>query len=72
MPWPDRKSLKIEELNLSVPHVLAVLDANGKPTESVRFKFSEYKTPNLCMFYDGYQGIGLDDATRHTPWCKCH
>jgi hypothetical protein len=72
MPWPDRKSLKIEDLDMTVPHVLAVLESNGKPIESVRFKFSEYKSTNLCMFYDGYQGIGLDDATRHTPWCKCH
>jgi hypothetical protein len=70
--WPDRKSLKIDGLNTSEGHVLAVLGADGKPIESVRFKFSEYKSTALCMNYDGYQGIGLQEATRRTPWCKCH
>ena len=69
--WPQRKAMKIEGLELDRPHVLAVLDAKGKPIDSVRFKFSHYKSTNLCMFYDGYQGIGLDEVSRHTPWCKC-
>ncbi|HKW63274.1 MAG TPA: hypothetical protein VJN89_12065 [Candidatus Acidoferrum sp.] len=29
------------------------------------------KSTDLCMTYDGYQGIGLQEATRRTPWCKC-
>ena len=70
--WPPRKSLKVEGLDTKEPHLLAVLDSRGKPIESVRFKFSEYKTTDLCMTYDGYQGIGLQEATRRTPWCKCH
>lgn len=44
---------------------------SGKPIESVWFAFSGYKSTDLCMTYDGYQGIQLHDATRHTPWCKC-
>ena len=70
--WPQRKSLKIEGLDTSEQHLLAVLDSRGKPIESVRFKFSQYKSTDLCMAYDGYQGIGLQEATRRTPWCKCH
>ena|SRR5205085_3230180 len=69
--WPERKSLKIDGLDTTEKHLLVVLDSKGKPVESVRFKFSEFKSRNLCMFYDGYQGIGLKDATRQTPWCKC-
>jgi hypothetical protein len=38
----------------------------------VLFNFAEFKTANLCMTYHGYQGLQLKDATRHTPWCKCH
>jgi len=72
MAWPERKSLKIEGLDTSERHLLAVLDSSGKPIESLWFKFSDYKTAELCMFYDGYQGVGLHDATRRTPWCKCH
>ncbi len=71
MPWPQRTSLKMDNLDLSERHLLVVIDARGKSVESVWFRFSEYKSTNLCMAYDGYQGIGLQEATRHTPWCKC-
>jgi hypothetical protein len=32
----------------------------------------EYKSAERCMDYDDYQGIGLQAATRRTPWCKCN
>jgi hypothetical protein len=69
--WPQRKSLKFDGLDTSERHLLVVLDSSGKPIESVRFKFSDYTNTDLCMSYDGYQGIGLQEATRRTPWCKC-
>jgi hypothetical protein len=69
--WPQRKSLKIDGLDVSQRHLLVVLDSRGKPIQSVHLKFSDYKTSDLCMSYDGYQGIGLQEATRRTPWCKC-
>ena len=69
--WPQRRSLEIGELDLNERHLLAVLDARGKPVESMWFRFSEFKNPNLCMAYDGYQGIDLKEDNRHTPWCKC-
>jgi hypothetical protein len=70
VPWPQRKSLKIEGLELNERHLLAVIDSGGKSVESVWFRFSD-KSTDLCMAYDGYQGIGLQEATRQTPWCKC-
>jgi len=70
--WPGRKSLKVSDLSIDGPHVLAVLDAAGKPIQSVRFKFAQFSSTELCMAYDGYQGIGLQEANRHTPRCKCH
>lgn len=69
--WPQRKSLRIDGLDTSERHLLVVLDSSGKPIESVRFKFSDYTSTELCMSYDGYQGVGLQEATRRTPWCKC-
>ncbi|MGP8157379.1 MAG: hypothetical protein ACLQMT_11015 [Candidatus Acidiferrales bacterium] len=69
--WPQRKSLKIDGLDLSERHLLAVIDSRGKPVESLWFRFSDYGSVNLCMDYDGYQGVGLQEASRHTPWCKC-
>jgi len=71
VPWPQRKSLKLEDLDLDSRHMLAVLDSRGKSVESIRFRFSTYKSNDLCMSYDGYQGMQLQEATRHTPWCKC-
>jgi hypothetical protein len=71
-PWPRVKSLRFDDLDLQDSHLLVILDANRKPVESVRFKFSSYKKADLCMWYDGYQGMQLAEATRRTPWCKCH
>lgn len=71
MEWPTTKSLKIAPLDTSKRHLLVVLDSRAKPIESVRFTFSDYKSTNLCMFYDGYQGIQLWEATPRTRWCKC-
>jgi hypothetical protein len=70
VPWPQRDSLKIEGLDITERHLLAVVDAHGKSVESLWFRFSSYKSVRLCMSYDGYQGIGLDDDA-HCPWCKC-
>lgn len=71
LAWPQRKSLEIGELDVSDRHLLAVLDAHGKPLESMWFRFSDYRSIHLCMAYDGYQGIGLQEDGRRTPWCKC-
>jgi hypothetical protein len=70
-PWPQRKSLKIDGLDVGERHLLAVLDSRGKPVESLWFKFSDYKSTELCMAYDAYQGVELQEDNRHTPWCKC-
>jgi len=71
-PWPDRKGLKIEGLDTSERHILVVLELDSKPIESLKFRFSDYKSTELCMVYDGYQGLQLQEETRRTPWCKCH
>jgi hypothetical protein len=71
MAWPQKKSLKIDALEADERHLLVVLDSGGKAIESVWFRFSEYKSTDLCMSYDGYQGVQLHEDTRRTPWCKC-
>jgi hypothetical protein len=71
MAWPQKKSLKIEGLEPSERHLLVVLDSGDKAIESVCFRFSEYECTDLCMSYDGYQGVQLHEDTRRTPWCKC-
>lgn len=69
--WPQRESLKIEGLDLKERHLLAVVVAHGMPIESLWFRFATYDSKRLCMFYEGYQGIGLDADGRHCPWCRC-
>lgn len=73
VPWPRKESLKIEDLNLTESH-LAVAMCDGRPAQSARFKFSEYKTNKLCLTFDeeadGYEGLRLLNA-KHAPWCKC-
>ncbi len=72
LPWPQRESLKIADLDLHDRHLLAVVGASGKSVESLWFRFSDFKSNNLCMSYDGYQGIGMAEQSRRTPWCKCN
>jgi hypothetical protein len=69
--WPVSKGLEISGLDTSERHLFVVLDDTGRPIESLRFSFSTYESKRLCLTYDGYQGIGLLDLTRRTPWCKC-
>jgi hypothetical protein len=71
VPWPQRTSLKLDDLDLVETHLLVILDGAGKSVESVRFKFSAYRSVDLCMSYDGYQGMQLQEATKRTRWCKC-
>jgi hypothetical protein len=71
IPWPQRESLKIEGLDWKERHLLAVVNAQGRPIESLQFRFTTYNSKRLCMFYDGYQGIGLDADGSHSRWCRC-
>jgi hypothetical protein len=50
VPWPRKESLKIEDLDLTESH-LAVAICDGKPLQSLRFKFSTWKNDRLCLSY---------------------
>jgi len=71
VPWPAKRGLTLDELDLVDRHILVVINGSGKPVESVRFRFPTYKSTNLCMTYEGYQGVQLHEQSRRTPWCKC-
>jgi len=61
--------VKIGEMELSERH-LVTLTSDGKRIQSFWFRFSEYKSDDLCLAFDGYQGVQLQGAKR-SPWCKC-
>jgi hypothetical protein len=57
-PWPQKTGLKIEGLSLGEKH-LVVVYSDGKPIQSFRFRFTDYKETELCLLFDGYGGPAL-------------
>ena len=66
-PWPQKMGFKIEGLSLTEKH-LVVVYSGGKPIQSFRFRFTDYKETELCLLFDGYGGPDL----RHmSKLCHC-
>jgi hypothetical protein len=70
MAWPIKENVKIEALDVTVTHRVVVF-CDGKPQQSFKFRFSEFKTSELCLFInDMYKTAQLWDS-KGAPWCKC-
>ena len=67
--WPHKESIKIDGLNLAERHLI-ILTSDGKRIQSFWFRFSDYKSTDLCVDFDGYQGVRLQEK-KYSPWCKC-
>ncbi len=67
--WPHKEGLRIADLDLNERH-LVTLVSDGKAISSFWFKFSQYKSQDLCLSFDGYQGPQLQEI-KSSPWCKC-
>jgi hypothetical protein len=68
--WPQKDSFKFASLDFNRTHKVVVL-CDGKAQQSFRFRFSEYKSNELCLFVnDLYQTAQLWEAKR-SPWCRC-
>ena len=72
IPWPNKESIKIDGLDLNVRHRIFVY-CGGRPQQSFGFRFSEFKTAELCLFLnDLYKTAQLWDPKQNpAPWCKC-
>src|SRR4029077_20395963 len=68
--WPHKESAQIGDLDLSERHLI-VLTSDGKRIKSFWFRFSNYRSSELCVDFDGYQGVRLQE-TKSSPWCKCN
>jgi hypothetical protein len=66
IPWPRKTGLKIENLSLTENH-LVVIYSGGKPIQSFRFKFTDYKATELCLLVDGFP----PELREFGKWCKC-
>lgn len=60
LPWPHSESVLIGNLDLDQRHVVT-LTSDGKIIQSFWFRFSEYKSNDLCVAFDGYQGVQLQE-----------
>jgi len=68
--WPHDESLKLSDLSQAERHRVAVL-CDGKPQQTFRFRFSEFRTDQQCLFInDLYQTVQLWES-RQAPWCTC-
>jgi hypothetical protein len=67
--WPHKESVQIADLDLGERHLI-VLTSDGKRIQSFWFRFSSYTSNDLCVDYDGYQGVRLQEK-KASPWCKC-
>jgi len=70
-PWPTRESVRIDDLGLGERHRVVVL-CGGKPQQSFRFRFSEYKGPKLCLFINDLYKTAQLWEDKDCPWCKCN
>jgi hypothetical protein len=66
--WPHKQGTKIGDLDINERHLVTVT-SDGKRLFSFWFKFSEYKSRDLCLSFDGYEGAQLQERK---PWCKCN
>lgn len=68
---PIKKCTKIAPLDVSAKHRVIVL-CDGKPQQSGTFRFSKFKTNDVCVFMnDFYKTLQFWPADRRAPWCKC-
>ncbi|MGB6880179.1 MAG: hypothetical protein WBD94_11460, partial [Candidatus Acidiferrales bacterium] len=72
--WPvgSQASVEIDRLDLTAAHRV-VVSCRGKPQQSFKFRFSEFKGTHLCLFInDMYKTAQLWDPKQNpAPWCKC-
>jgi hypothetical protein len=72
IPSPNKESIKIDGSDFNMRHRIVVCCA-GEPQQSFGFRFSEFKTAELCLFLnDLYKAAQLWDSTQMpASWCKC-
>ncbi len=67
--WPRKQRAQVKDLALDQSH-LVTARCGGKPLQAVRFRFSDFKSNNVCVSYDVYGGIYLFDYTTRGWGCK--
>jgi hypothetical protein len=68
--WPIKESVKIVALHATETHRVVIF-CDGKPQKSFRFRFSDFKTRELCLFINGLYKTAQLWESKSAPWCKC-
>jgi hypothetical protein len=68
--WPRGHSEKLESLDIDRVHRVAIA-CDGKAQQSFKFKFSEFKSRQLCLFINDLYGAAQLWESNRSPWCKC-
>jgi len=66
---PHDEFIQIGDLELNKRH-LVVFTSDGKPIQSIWFRFSDYESTDLCLSFDSYLFVQLKDR-KQAPWCRC-
>jgi hypothetical protein len=71
VPWPRNESMSLTGLALDATHRVVLL-CDGKPKQSFKLRFSEFKKNKACLSVNELYGwVQLWDLDKHSPWCKC-
>ena len=69
-PWPIKESIRFDGLDPGVRHRVVVV-CGRRAEQSFFFRYSDYKTSELCLFInDLYRTVQLWKS-KDAPWCKC-
>jgi hypothetical protein len=64
------KSVKLDALDTGTRHRVVVY-CSGKPQQSFTFRFSDFKTSQLCLFLNDLYKTAQLWGAKESPWCKC-
>jgi len=70
LAWPTVESMKIGGLDATARHRVVIYRA-GKPQQSFRFRFSEFKLNRACLFLNDLYWTAQLWNSKEAPWCKC-
>jgi hypothetical protein len=68
--WPRTQSLKIDGLDAKARHRV-VVRCDEKPHQSFRFRFSDFKSLEPCLFLNDLYKTAQLWESRRAPWCSC-
>ena len=69
--WPKDKSISVTGLDLNGSHRVVVL-CDGKPHQTFKFRFSEYRVAKACLFLNDLYWTAQLWEPEQAPWCKCN